>query len=171
MLCSHCHISPLVCLHCVVRDPSLRTDIATGTCLFRPLISFADDVPENTRDFSKLPQVDRMCALLINLSRTVVKVSPRKVSRARTRKFVHAPALQGSAPSARPSSQLSSRWQRRTTTDARSSSNFPPFARSAPRGPVHSPVEEKDPEQIASPDLLSECVSQRRDGRVKLTLF
>ena len=38
--------------------------------MFRSLISFADDVPENARDFSKLPQVERMCALLIDPSRT-----------------------------------------------------------------------------------------------------
>jgi len=41
--------------------------------LFRPLMSFTDDVPESARDFSKLPQVDRMCALLIDPNRTGIK--------------------------------------------------------------------------------------------------
>jgi hypothetical protein len=52
----------------------IPADAVPGTGLFRPLISFADDVPENARDFSKLPQVERMCALLIDPSRTGVKV-------------------------------------------------------------------------------------------------
>ena len=67
--------------HCAVRDPSLRADVAAGTGLFRPLMSFADDVPESDRDFSKLPQVERMCALLLDPSRTSVKVgSPNDIA-------------------------------------------------------------------------------------------
>ena len=68
MLCSY----SLIPLHSYVpyEIPWLCADVATGTGLFRPLISFADDVPESARDFSKLPQVERMCALLIDPSRT-----------------------------------------------------------------------------------------------------
>ncbi|KAH9977475.1 hypothetical protein BJV74DRAFT_888454 [Russula compacta] len=38
--------------------------------IFRSLLSFSEDTPESARDFAKLPQVDRMCALLMDPSRT-----------------------------------------------------------------------------------------------------
>ena len=100
-------------LHCAVRDTSLCADIAAGTALFRPLTSFADDVPESDRDFSKFPQVERMCALLLDPSRTGVKVgSPNGV--ARDKRVDNAPdrvtQFAGS------SSPLSSRSQWHTTT-------------------------------------------------------
>lgn len=41
-----------------------------GPGLFRSLLSFSEDTPEKARDFAKLPQVDRMCALLMDSSRT-----------------------------------------------------------------------------------------------------
>jgi hypothetical protein len=41
-----------------------------GFGLFRSLLSFSEDTPEKARDFAKLPQVDRMCALLMDSSRT-----------------------------------------------------------------------------------------------------
>lgn len=41
-----------------------------GPGLFRSLLSFSEDTPEKARDFTKLPQVDRMCALLMDSSRT-----------------------------------------------------------------------------------------------------
>ncbi|KAI0293364.1 hypothetical protein B0F90DRAFT_1402770 [Multifurca ochricompacta] len=39
---------------------------------FRSLLSFPEDAPEDVRDFARLPQVDRMCALLIDSTRTGV---------------------------------------------------------------------------------------------------
>ena len=100
-------------LHCAVRDTSLCADIAAGTALFRPLMSFADDVPESDRDFSKLPQVERMCALLLDPSRTGVKVgSPNGV--ARDKRVDNAPDRV--TQFAGPSSPLSSRSQWHTTT-------------------------------------------------------
>lgn len=50
-----------------------------GTGIFRSLLSFSEDTPESARDFAKLPQVDRMCALLMDTSRTGATVRPRKV--------------------------------------------------------------------------------------------
>lgn len=67
MLSNH---QPISFLECSARTLSY---LSTRTGLFRPLMSFTDDVPESARDFSKLPQVDRMCALLIDPTRTGVK--------------------------------------------------------------------------------------------------
>jgi hypothetical protein len=50
-----------------------------GVGIFRSLLSFSEDTLENARDFSKLPQVDRMCALLVDLSRTGAPVRLRKI--------------------------------------------------------------------------------------------
>jgi hypothetical protein len=145
-----------VCLHRVARDPSLRADIATGMCLFRPLISFADDVPENTRSFQ-------------NFLRWTGCASPKSSVRRHANLTAHPPCRV--TPSARLPSQLSFRWQRRTTTYARSSLNYPPFARSAPCGPVHSPVGRRLRAENVTRAAL-ECVSQRCDGtRVMLTFF
>jgi hypothetical protein len=46
----------------------------TGAGIFRSLLSFPDDTPESGRNLVKLPQVDRMCALLIDSSRTSAAV-------------------------------------------------------------------------------------------------
>ncbi|KAH9037060.1 hypothetical protein EDB85DRAFT_1861707 [Lactarius pseudohatsudake] len=58
---------PTSFLECSARTLSY---LSTRTGLFRPLMSFTDEVPESARDFSKLPQVDRMCALLVDPTRT-----------------------------------------------------------------------------------------------------
>ncbi|KAI9442751.1 hypothetical protein H4582DRAFT_2073336 [Lactarius indigo] len=61
---------PTSFLECSTRTLSY---LSTRTGQFRPLMSFTDEVPESARDFSKLPQVDRMCALLADPTRTGVK--------------------------------------------------------------------------------------------------
>jgi hypothetical protein len=48
----------------------MYTHTFAGPGLFRSLLSFPEDTPEKVRDFAKLPQVDRMCALLMDSSRT-----------------------------------------------------------------------------------------------------
>ena len=50
-----------------------------GACLFRSLLSFSEDIPESGRDFAKLPQVDRMCAFLMDTGRTGAAVRLRKI--------------------------------------------------------------------------------------------
>lgn len=47
-----------------------------GAGIFRSLLSFPEDTLESGRNIVKLPQVDRMCALLIDSSRTSVAVRP-----------------------------------------------------------------------------------------------
>ncbi|KAH8997659.1 hypothetical protein EDB86DRAFT_892967 [Lactarius hatsudake] len=64
---------PTSFLECSARTLSY---LSTRTGLFRPLMSFTDEAPESPRDFSKLPQVDRMCALLVDPTRTGDKVGP-----------------------------------------------------------------------------------------------
>jgi hypothetical protein len=44
--------------------------LSTRAGIFRSLLSFSEDTPEGARDFAKLPQVDRMCALLMDTGRT-----------------------------------------------------------------------------------------------------
>jgi hypothetical protein len=48
----------------------MYTHTFAGPGLFRSLLSFSEDTPEKVRDFAKLPQVDRMCALMMDSSRT-----------------------------------------------------------------------------------------------------
>jgi hypothetical protein len=98
------------------RTRSLRcmlTSATTGTGLFRPLMSFTDDVPESARDFSKLPQVDRMCALLIDPNRTGVKVWIPPTNTVSCEINLLSSRV---TPFARPCSPLSSRSQWHTTT-------------------------------------------------------
>ncbi|KAH9963738.1 hypothetical protein BC827DRAFT_85693 [Russula dissimulans] len=42
--------------------------LSTRAGIFRSLLSFPDNTPESARDFAKLPQVDRMCTLLLDSS-------------------------------------------------------------------------------------------------------
>src|SRR6266404_2321001 len=42
-------------------------------------MSFTDDVPKGAKNFTKLPQVDGVCALLNDPIRTGIKVRPRVV--------------------------------------------------------------------------------------------
>ncbi|KAH9985577.1 hypothetical protein BJV77DRAFT_1031962 [Russula vinacea] len=53
-------------------ENSVRTlsYLSTRAGIFRSLLSFSEDTPESARDFAKLPQVDRMCALLMDTGRT-----------------------------------------------------------------------------------------------------
>jgi hypothetical protein len=46
----------------------------SGAGIFRSLLSFPEDTPESGRNLVKLPQVDRMCALLMDSSRTSAAV-------------------------------------------------------------------------------------------------
>ena len=46
--------------------------------MFRSLLSFSEDTPESARDLVKLPQVDRMCALLMDTGRTGSAVRIKK---------------------------------------------------------------------------------------------
>jgi hypothetical protein len=48
----------------------LYAHTCAGAGIFRSLLSFSEDTPEGARDFAKLPQVDRMCALLMDTGRT-----------------------------------------------------------------------------------------------------
>lgn len=50
-----------------------------GAGIFRSLLSFSEDTPESARDFAKLPQVDRMCALLMDTGRTGSAVRLKKI--------------------------------------------------------------------------------------------
>jgi hypothetical protein len=52
-----------VCTHTVV-----------GAGIFRSLLSFSEDTPESARNLTNLPQVDRMCALLMDSNRTSAEV-------------------------------------------------------------------------------------------------
>lgn len=46
--------------------PPLYAYVLAGAGIFRSLLSFPDNTPEGARDFAKLPQVDRMCTLLLD---------------------------------------------------------------------------------------------------------
>ncbi|KAI0260883.1 hypothetical protein BC834DRAFT_503632 [Gloeopeniophorella convolvens] len=58
---------PTSFLECSTRTLSY---LSFKTAVFRSLLSFPDEASRGARDFAKLPQVDRMCALLIDPSRT-----------------------------------------------------------------------------------------------------
>ncbi|KAI9453156.1 hypothetical protein BJY52DRAFT_1189808 [Lactarius psammicola] len=68
---------PTSFLECSTRTLSY---LSTRTGLFRPLMSFTDEIPENARDFTKLPQVDRMCALLVDPNRRGIEGHSIRVS-------------------------------------------------------------------------------------------
>jgi hypothetical protein len=124
-------------------------------------MSFADDVPENARDFSKLPQVDMMCALLINSSRTGIKVSPRTLFIAYdTQSLTTQSALQ--VHSIRESILTAFISLAMAHDDALTILSESPFfipSLVALLADLSTALWEEHPELMASPDLLSECVS------------
>jgi hypothetical protein len=127
-----------------------------GPGLFRSLLSFSEDTPEKARDFAKLPQVDRMCALLMDSSRTGAAVRLMKAFSAHHYSF----PIQGHSIRASVLTALISLAM--AHEDAMIIlSETPFFIPSLVKmlADVSTALWEEDPELMASAKLLSESVS------------